>query len=185
MSCAACGRRVLVEGRPGAGKTTALDRLAGLLRDLGVPIVGFLTKEIRTDGRRVGFEIETFDGERGVLAHIDRGGQPRVGRYGVDVETFERLALPALGHAPPGGVVVIDELGKMELLSTRFRDAVTAVFDGPQPIAATVQSARHPFTDALKARLDVDTLRLTARNRAALPAELADRLAGDRYRRAR
>jgi nucleoside-triphosphatase len=184
MSCAGCGKRVLVEGRPGAGKTTALSRLSGLLREAEIPLAGFLTKEIRKDGRRVGFEIETFDGGRAVLAHVERAGRPRVGRYGVDLETFERLALPALGEPPAGGVVVIDELGKMELLSERFRDAVAALFEGPQPIAATVQRGRHPFTDALKARPDVETVRLTASNRAALPGELADRLAGDRYRRA-
>lgn len=176
--------RVLVEGRPGAGKTTALSRLATLLLDAGIPVAGFLTKEIRTNGRRIGFQIETLGGERGVLAHIERAGRPRVGRYGVDLDTFERLALTAIGHPPTDAVVVIDELGKMELLSARFRAAVTALFERPQAIAATVHTARHPFTDALKARPDVETLRLTASNRAALPEELANRVAGDRYRRA-
>ena len=168
--------RLLIEARPGAGKTTALRRLAERLSDAGVALSGFLTREMRGDRRRVGFEIETFDGARGLLAHVDIKGLPRVSRYGVDLEAFERVALPAL--EPPGekGVVLIDELGKMELASERFREAVHALFESPVPIAATVHTARHPFTDALKRRPDVSTIRLSAANRDRLPGEVAERL---------
>jgi nucleoside-triphosphatase len=164
--------RLLIEARPGAGKTTAIGRLAELLRDAGVPPSGFLTTELRDGRRRVGFEIETFAGERGLLAHVDIPGLPRVSRYGVDLEEFERLALPALDAPAAGGVVLIDELGKMELASERFREAVLALFDGNAPIVATVHTFRHPFTDALKGRADVTTVRLTAANRNGLPEEL-------------
>jgi nucleoside-triphosphatase len=164
--------RLLIEARPGAGKTTAIGRLAELLRADGVSLSGFLTREIREGGRRVGFEIETFDGARGLLAHVEIGGPPRVGRYGVDLEEFERLALPALGE----GVLLIDELGKMELASEPFRHAVLDSLDRPEPIVATVQAARHPFTDALKRRREVTTVRLTSANRDELPLDLAARL---------
>jgi nucleoside-triphosphatase len=139
-------------------------------------VSGFLTREIRQGRRRVGFEIETFAGERGLLAHVDLKGPPRVSRYGVDLEAFERLALPSLESVSPEGVVLIDELGKMELASERFTDAVRALFERPVPIVATVQSARHPFTDALKRKREVSTLRLTAGNRDGLPGEVAERL---------
>jgi nucleoside-triphosphatase len=166
--------RLLIEARPGAGKTTALSRLAERLRDDGVAPSGFLTSEMREGGRRVGFEIETFDGERGLLAHVDIAGPPRVGRYGVDLEEFERLALPSL--EAPGSVVLIDELGKMELASERFREAVLGLFEGDVAIVATVHTFRHPFTDALKARRDVSLVKLTRSNRDDLPGELASRL---------
>ena len=168
--------RLLVEGRPGAGKTTALGRLSQLLRDADIPVCGFLTKELRRGRSRIGFEIETFDGERGVLAHVKLAGPPRVGRYGVDLEAFERVALPAVGRPRKEGVVLIDELGKMELASKRFREAVVRLFDQRVPIVASVQMSRHPITDALKRRPDAETLRLTASNRDRLPGELAERL---------
>jgi nucleoside-triphosphatase len=139
-----------------------------------VPLSGFLTRELREGGRRVGFEIETLSGGRGLLAHVDLKGPPRVSRYGVDIEEFERLALPALDAQ---GVVLIDELGKMELASERFREAVLALWEGPASIVATVHTARHPFTDRLKR--DAEVLRLTAANRDRLPEELAERLARD------
>jgi nucleoside-triphosphatase len=168
--------RVLVEGRPGAGKTTALSHLSQLLRDAGMPLCGFLTKELRQGRSRVGFEIESFDGERGVLAHVKLAGRPRVGRYGVDLQAFERVALVGVDRPREECVVLIDELGKMELASKRFREAVIALFDQPVPIVASVQMSRHPITDALKRRPDVETLRLTASNRDRLPGELAERL---------
>jgi nucleoside-triphosphatase len=167
--------RLLVEARPGAGKTTALRRLAGLLREAGAPVAGFTTEELREKGRRVGFSVESVDGRRATLAHVDLRGPPRVGRYGVDLEAFERIALPAL-EAPRGGVVLLDELGKMELASERFRSAVERVLDEPVALAATVHAARHPFTDRLKRRGDVELIRLTSRNRDELPARLASRL---------
>jgi nucleoside-triphosphatase len=168
--------RLLISGRPGAGKTTVLSRLSELLREAGVPVSGFLTRERRQRGRRVGFEIETFEGVRGVLAHVELPGPPRVGRYGVDLETFEALALPAI--KPPGEkhVVLVDELGKMELASTRFREATVALFDDPVPIVASVQTSPHPFTARLKGRADVEILPLTPGNRDRLPGELAQRL---------
>lgn len=169
--------KVLVEARPGAGKTTAAIRLAERLRGAGLPLAGFVTEEIREGRARVGFRIETFAGDREVLAHVDLPGPPRVGKYGVDLEAFERLALPSL-VAPAGGVTVVDELGKMELASARFRDAVTGLLDADAPLVATVHAFGHPFTDELKRRPTVELVRLTRANRDELPDALAARVLG-------
>ena len=166
--------RVLLEGRPGAGKTTVAARLAELLKERGVGATGFFTREMRERGRRVGFEIETLDGERETLAHVKLPGPPRVGRYGVDIEAFERVALPALSGRRQ--VVLVDELGKMELASERFREAITALLERPVPLVATVHSHRHPVTDRLKRRPDVEVIRVTKSTRDRLPEEVAARL---------
>jgi nucleoside-triphosphatase len=168
----------LIEARPGAGKSTALRRLGELLRERGVAPAGFVTEEIRERGRRIGFSIQTFDGERGTLAHIDRPGHPRVGKYGVDLAEFERLALPAL--RAPADAILIDELGKMELASGAFGEAVASLVERETPVVATVHTARHPFTDRLKRRPDADLIRLTSANRDELPRRLAERLAPPR-----
>jgi nucleoside-triphosphatase len=50
---------------------------------------------------RTGFSITSLEGESAVMAHVDFRGPIRVGKYGVDVPAFERIALPALRDANP------------------------------------------------------------------------------------
>ncbi len=119
--------------------------------------------------------MESLESRRATLAHVDLPGPPRVGRYGVDLEAFEAVALPALRRKHQG-IVLIDELGKMELASERFRAAVERLLSEPVALVATVHAAGHHFTDALKRRGDVEVIRLTAENREALPGRLAERL---------
>lgn len=147
--------------------------MAALLRERGISLRGFVTEELREGRRRVGFAVETFDGERATLAHVTFSGPPRVGRYGVDLEAFERVALPALAGVKDEEVVVIDELGKMELASGAFRSVVADVFGGRASVVATVHVARHPFTDALKR--DGEVVRVTPGNRDDLPTRIAER----------
>jgi nucleoside-triphosphatase len=168
--------RIMLEGRPGAGKSTVARRLADRLGQDGIPVSGFVTEEIRERGRRRGFSVERLGGERGVLAHVEIPGPPRVGRYGVDLAALERVAIPALEQATEHDIAIIDELGKMELASRLFQEALSALFERPVPVVATVQSASHPFTDALKRRRDIESLRVTTANRNELPELLAARL---------
>ena len=151
-------------------------RLLELAAEAGVATAGFVTEEIRERGRRVGFGLRTAAGEQGILAHVDLPGPPRVGRYGVDLEALEAVAIPALESADEAALVVVDELGKMELASECLRAAVEQVFELPVAVVATAQAARHPFTDRLKGESDVQTLGVTAANRDELPVLLAHRL---------
>jgi nucleoside-triphosphatase len=167
--------RLLIEARPGAGKTTALRRTAELVRGRGASCAGILTDEIRDGGRRVGFGVVSLiGGERGTLAHVDLPGPPRVGRYGVDLDALERIARPELRRR--ADAVLVDEVGKMELASDAFRMAVLDLFEAGRPVAASVHAFRHPFSDALKERPDVEVVRLTRANRDGLPGVIADRL---------
>lgn len=168
--------RLLLEGRPGIGKTTVARRLVDLLREEGYPLRGFTTEEIRDGSRRIGFAVESVLGQRATLAHVDLPGPPRVGKYGVDLPAFEKLVLPVLRRPKVGGVVVIDELGKMELASARFREVVTALLEREVSIVATVHVYRHPYTEALKARPSVEVIRVNSGNRDDLPGQLLERL---------
>jgi len=95
----------------------------------------------------------------------------------VDVAAFERLALPTLTPADTDQLLIIDEIGKMELHSEPFRDAITSLFEGESALIATVPAYRHPFTDALKRRRELELVAVTSQNRDGLPGELAERIA--------
>jgi nucleoside-triphosphatase len=138
---------------------------------------GFTTSEIREDEVRKGFRLTTLEGKSAVLAHVGLAGRVRVGKYGVDVAAFERLALPALHHAIlRHGMVVIDEIGKMELASKLFCGVVLKALDSPVIVLATVMERRHPFVDQIKRRSDVVIFELTLENRNNLPVKITERI---------
>ncbi len=136
---------------------------------------GFYTQEVREQGRRVGFDVVTIDGARGPLARAGAPG-PRVSRYGVDLPSFERLALPALQAAEPKRVLIIDEIGKMELFSARFAELAERALaaEARCPVLGTLMQGRHPLIDPLRRRPDIRVLTVTPGNREALPGRLAE-----------
>lgn len=167
--------KILIQGRPGVGKTTLIRKVAAA----GMPLAGgFFTEEILDDGRRVGFRVEDIhSGREGVLSHVSRKGRPRVGKYGVDVASFDRIGVAALREAMRReGCIIVDEIGKMEIFSEAFREAVTAVMDSGNPVLGTIPIYRHPFIDGLREREDITVIEVTHSNRDTLPARLAELL---------
>ena len=82
-------KNLLLTGPPGCGKTTVIRRLVEQLANRRV--AGFYTQEIRLKGQRAGFEVRGLNGGHGILAHVGFQSRHRVGRYGVDLGTFEQI----------------------------------------------------------------------------------------------
>ncbi len=152
-------------GPPGIGKSTLIERIvSGIQR----PVTGFFTREIREKGKRVGFSIVTLDGRKGVLAHRDVRGPFRVGKYGVNVEDIDRVAVPSMIPSGPDVIVVIDEIGKMECFSSLFRESLTRVLDSENPVIGSIALRGGSFIERVKAREDVSLIEVTERNRDEL-----------------
>ena len=167
------GKTLLLEGRPGVGKTTVIK---AVVDQLGDRAGGFYTEEIRDqDGRRRGFRLVTLGGDEAVMAHTDlrARNRPRVGRYGVNVEAVDEVGVSAIRQAlRPGQVVVIDEIGKMELFSDAFKRAVTDAVAGANRVLATVMSGPHPWVNQIRERPQVEVCRVTVANRDRLPEKV-------------
>ncbi len=165
---------ILLTGKPGIGKTTAIQCIAGNLdpSDLG----GFWSSEIREHGRRVGFSIQTIDGASGVLAHSSLVEGPRVGKYKVNVGDIERVAVPSMRSARERGLVVlVDEIAKMELFSSAFRAEIVRCLDSGC-VLGTIQMRGDPFLDAIRARPDVKVIEITQHNRGNIPEMVLEML---------
>jgi nucleoside-triphosphatase len=139
---------LLLTGPPGSGKTTLLQQV---ITHLESRAGGFYTTELREQGSRVGFEIVTLAGERDLLAHVRCASHYRVGRYGVNLDALERVGVSALRRAISAGqLVVVDEIGKMELGLGAFRHAVLEALEGGAFLLGAILQLAHPWADALK-----------------------------------
>jgi nucleoside-triphosphatase len=167
-------KKVLLAGRPGCGKTTLIKRIVNNLpRRAG----GFYTEELRDGGTRAGFKIVTLDGEEAVFAHVDFKTRSHVGKYGLDLSALERIGVGAVRQAIQARhLVVIDEIGPMEIRSPMFREIVNEALDSQFPVLATIFARRLSYTDAIKSRPDVTLIEVRPDNREDLVSELSDRI---------
>ncbi|HXF94315.1 MAG TPA: NTPase [Nitrospiraceae bacterium] len=164
-------KHLLITGRPGVGKTTLIRTIVRQLRD--VQPAGFYTEEIRAQGVRKGFRLITLDGRQQVLSHIDLRGPCRVSRYGVDVAGFERLLEQLDLRHVSSPVIIIDEIGKMECFSTRFKEEVLALLDSSKIVIATIALKGNEFIERIKQRNDCRLVMVTEGNRDQLAGTLA------------
>jgi nucleoside-triphosphatase len=160
----------LLTGQPGTGKTSLIKQaIAGMKSKAG----GFYTEEIRSQGVRQGFRLVTLDGQTTTLAHISFHSPYRVSKYGVDIDSFDKVGVSALNQAAQEcDLVVIDEIGKMELFSAKFREAVLNILNSGKRLLGTIMLTPNPYADAIKRQPQVNVITVTRTNHQQVLQEL-------------
>ncbi len=154
-------KNILITGKPKSGKSTLLKKLVSDIPNK----VGFVTNEILGQAGRVGFEAETFAGEKTTIAHVDFQTPQQVSKYFVDTNNLEAV-LPKVAKFGANDFLYLDEIGQMQLLSKEFKQLVLKYLDSPNTCLATLSCIfEDDFTRALKERNDITLVEISAEDR--------------------
>jgi nucleoside-triphosphatase len=163
---------VLITGPPGSGKSTLIKDIVTFLKTKGISIGGISTPDFRSpQGRRLGFLIRDLaSGEEQIMASTNIHSSLRVGKYGVDEKAIQEIGVKAIERAiEKSDLIVIDEIGKMELLVSDFQKAVLSAINSPRAVLGTIGLyLRSSFASGLKNRIDVKVFHLTPNRRKTI-----------------
>lgn len=169
-------KNIFITGKAGAGKTTLIKEVCFKFLD---HIGGFYTEEIREGSSRVGFRVCDFSGKKGIMAYkgLYRGlpGKPKLGKYGVDLGVLEDVGVSAMIRAmEEKKLIVVDEVGKMECFSNKFREVLTKCLNSPKYVLATITYESQPFQDELKKLPNTTLIYLDRKNYFNVKREIID-----------
>jgi nucleoside-triphosphatase len=176
------GIKIGITGLPGAGKTHALLKVIEMLESDDLKVGGMITEPIIEDNKRVGFYVIDWQTKnKAVLANVDIHSKFMVGKFGVDLSALEDVGVTALTKGcEEADVVVIDEVGKMEVESEKFDAAVKAALDVNKPIILTLhKKSRNPLLQDIRRRDDIRILEVTPINRNLLPYKIMKLMKGE------
>jgi len=156
---------ILITGYPRVGKTTLINRIVEATK---IEVVGFVTSEIKLNNRRMGFNIESFSGLKLPLASKEnRQSLYRVASYGVYLENVDIIVDQIKQDMEDFSYdwIILDEIGKMELFSTKFKQFVEKCLE-QKCVLGTIMKRDNDFTSKTKNRLDTIVYQLTEKNRS-------------------
>jgi nucleoside-triphosphatase len=160
----AMGQIVLLSGEPRVGKTTALKKIIQMIGENNC--IGFYTEEIRDEFDRIGFDCVSLNGRRERIADVNFKNDTRMGRYGIDIEAFEDFLSYAIKRSSGSSkIIIIDEIGPMQLLSKKFKQEIINILTGPNSVIGTIFCKKHPDVDEIKKIPGIKVYSITSKNR--------------------
>ncbi len=156
-------KNIFLTGLPCTGKTSLIKEI---VKELKGKQGGFYTTEIKEKNKRIGFKIENFNGKSGLLAHVDFKSPHRISKYGVNLKDLNEIGTDSIEKAmQESEFIVVDEIGKMELLSPQFKKIVWDALETDKKIIGTIKVKHDYFTSEIKNRKDTQIFELTKTNR--------------------
>lgn len=174
--------KIGITGLPNAGKTQALIKVIEMLEEGDQKVGGMITEPITKNNRRVGFYVmDWITKSKDVLAHVDFDSKIIVGRYKVNLDALESIGVNAIESAGETcDIIIIDEVGRMEVESEKFVDVVKRILEEDKPLILTLhKKSRNPLLQDIRRRDDVRILEVTPINRNLLPYKIIKLMKGD------
>jgi nucleoside-triphosphatase len=166
----------ILTGVPGVGKSTAVIRAARALKDRGLNVGGIVSRELRTNNIRVGFEfIDLGPNDTGVLASITGNG-PKIRKYFIDLGGCHFAAERLCRAIKNCDVIICDEIGPMELKSREFIYSVKNLLVVDKKVIVVVHhKLEHPVIEQFKKKSRL-IINIDLQNRAKVNQILLNRL---------
>jgi len=169
--------KIGITGLPGVGKTETLMKIIAKLEAHDHQVGGMITPTIEENKIRVGFKILDWKTkEEAIFSQVGMDSADHVGDYGIDLKTLARIGVGAIRNAiedEKTEIIVIDEVGKMEMLSDEFCQAVKDALDCNKPMLMTLhKKSRNPLLQDIRRRDDVRILEVTPVNQNLLPYKI-------------
>ena len=161
--------RIAVTGSPGIGKSTLVAKVVqASKRSVG----GVLARDRRYKDRRIGFELlDLSTGAVGILAD-ETGSGPQLGKYRVHPEDLDNIGAHAIESALKCDLIVVDEVGPMELSSRRFVSAVENAISSDRPMLVVLHEwSNHRLAKKIRSTFKVITV--TRENRETIAQEIS------------
>lgn len=165
-------QKIIITGPPKSGKSTLISRLISYYSQKDIKIEGFITPEVIDKNKRIGFDAIDINSKNKVpLARIgDYKTRYTLGRYHVFIKEFEHFIVKLERIEEQDiNLIIIDEIGKMELLSRKFQKLIRKLFNLKVPLIATIgQRLQHPLKQYILMIPNIEVINLNHRNQEAM-----------------
>ncbi|MCC6925711.1 nucleoside-triphosphatase [Novosphingobium sp.] len=178
-----CSKFILLSGSPRSGKTTIINRLIDQLRSSNQHVYSVVSREIMREGERAGFEI-VINGDEGTtrpFALRKEGAQKDISgilNYDFETAVWDEIADDVRRESKGGKIIILDEIGEMQISSSRFKDAISELLkDSASTVIATISVASNPFLQSVKEHYRTNIVQLSEANRDAVMDSLLSEVA--------
>jgi nucleoside-triphosphatase len=138
--------KIFITGESGVGKTTLIEEISKILIKNKFTISGFITKEIRESGKRVGFKIIDLNSNiEKIFASKIYTTPYKFGSYYLNIENLDDILKQSLKR--DFYFLIIDEIGKMEFYSSFFKNKINEIMKKDIKLLATLH---RDFIDSFK-----------------------------------
>jgi nucleoside-triphosphatase len=162
--------KILLTALPGTGKSTIIKKVIDSYHG---GKYGIVSLEMRDDsGQRTGFKAVNLEGESQIFMHAtDIDSEYAVGRFKVDIDVLDSFVSSELkkGIGKPEALLLIDEIGRAQILSEEFLKTVRDIFSNDSNFLGTIVYEPEEWSLEFKSNPEVIVLEVSLENREYLP----------------